>query len=50
MDWDDRGYLLDDLLIEADCLSEVGTAEFWAGYREDELPVEEREIELDEAA
>lgn len=48
--FDERADRLDDLLLEADRLSELETADFWAGYREDELPVEERELELEEAA
>jgi len=42
--WDDRGYLLDDALIEADLRTEeLETPSFWEGYREDELPVDQRD-------
>jgi hypothetical protein len=43
---DDRGWLLDDALIEADrhqAEAEYDPASFWEGYREDELPVDQRD-------
>lgn len=48
--WDDLEWMRDDLLIEADMLAELETPSFWTGYREDELPVEERDISYEEAA
>lgn len=36
---DDRAWLLDDLLIEADMKTEVNSASFWEGYREDGEPL-----------
>lgn len=42
--WDDLEWQRDDLLIEADSIEEVGISDFWAGYREDELPLEERDV------
>lgn len=50
MEEDDRQYLLDELLIEADLKAEVNTASFWEGYREDDVPVEQRETDYEEAA
>lgn len=32
--WDDREYLLDDLLIEADLMTELEETPFWEGYRD----------------
>ena len=46
--WDDRAHLLDDALIEADLQAELEQTSFWEGYREDGLPVGEREIYPDE--
>lgn len=48
--FDDTEYLRDDLLIEADMMAELETADFWSGYREDELPLEERDVSYEEAA
>lgn len=48
---DDRGHMLDDLLIEADrnaVMFEADEASFWDGYREDGLPYEEELTPLDE--
>jgi hypothetical protein len=36
--FDDRGYLLDDLLLEAELMSELEALDFWEGYRDEELP------------
>lgn len=47
---DDRQWLLDELLDQADLMSEVNTASFWEGYREDELPAAERDVSYEEAA
>ncbi len=45
--WDDRGHLLDDLLIEADRYEEeLEVPSFWDGYREDGELLDQ----LDEAA
>lgn len=46
--WDDLEYLRDDMLIEADSIEEVGLVTFWQGYREDELPLEERDVSYEE--
>lgn len=51
---DDRAYLLDDLLIEADLMAELQETCFWEGYREPEdhdgPELELREDEYDWAA
>lgn len=48
--WDDLEWLRDDLLIEADLQAELESPSFWEGYREDELPLEERDVSYEEAA
>ena len=45
---DDLEYLRDDLLIEADLMAEVQSASFWEGYREDELPLAERDVSYED--
>lgn len=46
--YDTTEYLRDDLLIEADRLSEIDMASFWDGYREDDLPVAERDLSYED--
>lgn len=46
--FDEREYLRDDLLIEADLMAEVQSASFWEGYREDELQLAERDVSYED--
>lgn len=48
--WDDLEWQRDDLLIDADQIEEVGTASFWEGYREDDIPLAERDFDCEDAA
>lgn len=49
--FDDRGHLLDDLLIEADRYEEeLEVPSFWDGYREDGVPVKEPDLDDGHAA